>query len=246
MVHGDVRDDGEFGTDHMGGIEAAPHAHLENGDIHGAPRKMQKGERRGEFEVGHPFPIRPAHLPDAPFQVLRGNRDPVDPDALPEIDQVGRRVEPDAVSRRLEDGGQGRRDGALAVRPPHEDAAVTVLGAPQAIQQPPDGTQSRPDAGTFQTVKVLKRIETHGLPGSRAMNLSPLQGASPPGLPCALDPVPWTPLVRRRRKLPQPRRRGQPLCIRKSAKKGRGMSISRGPGLAYWTSFPTSGAKSGS
>jgi len=168
MVHRDVRDDDELGTNDMGGIESSPHAHLEDGDVHGAPREMHKGKRRGEFEVGHPFPDRPAHPPDQPLQLPPGNRGAVDPDALPEIDQVGRRVEPDAVSRRLQDGGQACRDGALAVGAPHEDAAVTALGISQARQQPPDGPQTRPDAGALQAVEIGDGIKGHGSQASRA------------------------------------------------------------------------------
>ena len=151
---------------------------------------MKKGQGCREFEEGHPLTVGPAHLTDAPAEVLLGDHGPVDPDTLPEIDQVGRRVEPDPVACRMENGCQGCRDGALAVRPSHEEASISSLGVPQPAEQHPDGPETRPDAGILEAVEVCDGIKVHGFPGSRAMNLSALQGMSLMMLPCTLDPVP--------------------------------------------------------
>jgi len=106
VVQGDVRDDGEFGPDDIRGIEPAAHTDLEDGHVHPVAGKMKKGQGRRELEVGHPFTVRPAHLTDAPAEDLLGDHGPVHPDTLPEIDEVGRRVEPGPAPGDPQDGGE--------------------------------------------------------------------------------------------------------------------------------------------
>ena len=56
VFEGDVGDDRNEGDNHIGGVEPAPHADLQNGDIHPLPLKMEKGHRRQEFKIAHLLP----------------------------------------------------------------------------------------------------------------------------------------------------------------------------------------------
>ena len=50
VVEGDVGDDGEEGFDDVGGVEAASHAHFEDGDVDFLLREVEEGQGGEGFE----------------------------------------------------------------------------------------------------------------------------------------------------------------------------------------------------
>lgn len=60
--------------------------------------------------------------------VFLGYRLSINPDALPEIHQMGRGIEPDPVSCLLQYGGKRMRAGALSIGTGHMNAAETAVG----------------------------------------------------------------------------------------------------------------------
>jgi hypothetical protein len=130
VIHGDVRDDGKLGPNDVGGIEPASHADLKDGDIHPAAGKMNKGKSRCKFEVGDSLAICPAKLPDEFAEGIFGDHGSIDPDAFPEIDKVGGRVQPNPVAGCLEDCCEGRRNGTFSVGASHKNAFTAFLGTP--------------------------------------------------------------------------------------------------------------------
>jgi hypothetical protein len=185
---------------------------------------MNKGKGRCKFEVGDSLAIIPAHPPDEFAQRFFGDHGPIHPDAFPEIDKVGGRVQPNPVAGCLEDSGEGRRDGPFPVGASHKNAFTAFLGTTEALQKSPDRSEARLDAAAFQTFEVLKRIRSHK--STRAKRLAALEHWSNRILgnssECRGRPI--IPLFQLSNipalcacanvgeKLPQPRGWGQPLC----------------------------------
>jgi hypothetical protein len=130
VIHGYVRDDGKLWPYNIGGIEPAAHADLEDRYIHPAAGKMSKGKGRCKFEVGDSLAIFPAHPPDEFAEGIFGDHGSIYPDAFPEIDKVGGRVQPNPVAGCLEDCCEGRRNGTFSVGASHKNAFTAFLGTP--------------------------------------------------------------------------------------------------------------------
>ena len=131
VVERDVGDDGEEGVDDVGGVETAAQADFEDGDVDRAcaslepfSGEVEEGERGEDLEEAGGmgqiagFDEAAGGLVDLEVEageVVVGDLDAVDLDALVDADEVGRGVEAGAVAGGGEDAGQGGGRGAFAV-----------------------------------------------------------------------------------------------------------------------------------
>ncbi len=150
------RDDGRGqGLRHVGRVETAAHADLE--DRHVDARPAEVDERRGgdRFEVGRMRREgagrdeaigRGAHFAHSPRQRRRGERPAVHRDALAEAHEVRRRVAPDPQAGGAERGVHVGDHRALAVGAGHEERGVGPLGMVQGRHEDADGFEPELDA----------------------------------------------------------------------------------------------------
>ena len=97
-------------------VEPATHPDLEDRDVHGLAREVVEGERRGRFEHRRvETGDERAQRVHAVHHGVRRDRLAVHTDPLAKGDQVGRGVEADTATGRLQHRGQQGRGRALAV-----------------------------------------------------------------------------------------------------------------------------------
>ena len=123
---------------HVGAIQSAAHAHFDDSDI---DRKVPKVHK------GHPH----THLEEAQFQGLKRGFPALDkvhdkifraglaiePNALPIIDQMRRRVQAHPVARLLQAAGHHVRGGTFAIGAPDMYGLEAPLRMPQGLHEGP-------------------------------------------------------------------------------------------------------------
>ena len=129
MVKTDVGDDAYIRTDDIGAVQASAESHLDYGYIHLFIGKVAEGHGGGQLkERGMEGFEESTFLRYKTDDVFLGYRLSVNPDALPEIHQMGRGIEPDPVSCLLQYGGKRMRAGTLSIGTGHMNAAETAVG----------------------------------------------------------------------------------------------------------------------
>ena len=122
--------------------------------------EFEKGHGRGKFEerrlaVAVVYGLD--RFPGGNHGIV-GNGLAVDADALVEPDQVRRGVKADAVPGLLQDGGQGRRDGTLAVGSGNVDGREGVLRIAEALENVANGRQAEDDAETAHAIHGVEAL----------------------------------------------------------------------------------------
>ncbi len=107
VVEADVGDDAEVRTDDVGAVEPSAQAYLHHGHVHPLLGEIieRHGGRQLEERGVQRLEERAVALHEIDHRLL-GDRLPIHADALAEVHQVGRRVEPCAVACLLQDGRQ--------------------------------------------------------------------------------------------------------------------------------------------
>ena len=102
-----VGDDAEVGGDDVGAVEPSSHAYLHHCHIDLFGCKIVECQPNGHFEEAELQGLhKVAMLLDEVGDTLLGYHLPIDADALAEVHQMGRRVEPHLVARLHEDGSE--------------------------------------------------------------------------------------------------------------------------------------------
>ena len=147
VVVADVGDHGEDGLCGVGGVQAPPQAHLEDGELNPLPGEVEEGEGGGGLKEARLQALGVGtELRQKREELLLGDRPSLNLDALPEVHQVGAGVEAHPKPRLLQDGGEGPGGGALPVRPPHEGHGFCVHGVAGGGEEGPDPLQARGEA----------------------------------------------------------------------------------------------------
>ena len=122
MVERNIGDDRKFGTDDVGGVKTATQPDLHNSPVTTLTCKPVKSHHSGQFEERRlNVKIHGAVSLDEINDSLLGNHLAVDTDALTEIDQVRRRVQPHPVPGFHHHRCEQRRGRALSVGAPNVD-----------------------------------------------------------------------------------------------------------------------------
>jgi len=139
MLLGYGGDDGYHGRHHIGGIEASPHADLQDRHVDALLSKIHQSRTREQFEMrgrGGQFsrPEQPLDLRAQPGQnPAEGlGRDGIfsDTDPLFVADQMGRGVQPGLVPVQSQDAGQHGAHRSLPIGAGHQDARIAEMGIP--------------------------------------------------------------------------------------------------------------------
>ena len=160
VVQADVGDDGALGVlDGVRRVPVAAHAHLQHHDVALLPLEVLEAQGGDQLELrgmlGHGVGMGP-HVFRQCAQVVVGDLNAVHLHALVEADDVGRGVEPRAIARPREDGGQHRRGGALAVGARDVNELQVVLRVAQPREQLPDPLQSRDRPEPGDAVDIIE------------------------------------------------------------------------------------------
>ena len=136
MIAGDLRDRARQWTHDVGAVQPPAEPDLDHGDLGAAGGEVGEGDRRAGFEE------RRLALEDEWPELVGphcdsglGDRHTVDPDPLPERDQMGRRVQAHPPARLGERGGHEGADTALSVRAADMDGRHGVVRVAQRAQQ---------------------------------------------------------------------------------------------------------------
>ena len=139
MVEVDADDRRRHGVRHVGGVEPAAEAHLDDGHVDARPAEVREGGGGQHLEEGgvrvedaaaHEARRRVPHRPHRPREVAVRDRAAVDRDPLVDAHEVGRRVAAGAQARGAQDRVAVGRDRALAVRARDEQRRARALGVP--------------------------------------------------------------------------------------------------------------------
>ena len=142
MIQADVGDEAHVRTDDVGAIQAAAQAYFYDGHVHLRVGKVLQGQGGGQLEKrGVQRLEKGALLLDEADDVILGHGHAIDPYALAEVHEVGRRVESHAVAGALQDGSQRVRTGTLAVGACHVDGAVQAMRAAEVPVKRPRSFQ---------------------------------------------------------------------------------------------------------
>ena len=144
VLQSDVGDHAHERQQDVGGVEPPAQPRLDHGDLHVALREVVEGQRGGhleerEFQLLHAVAVL-VHEID---HFLFGNHLPVDADALAEVVQVGRGVEPRAVAGLLQHRGEDVRHGAFAVGACDVDGEEVALRIAQVTAERGDAFETR-------------------------------------------------------------------------------------------------------
>ena len=133
--------------DDIGRIEPPAEAGLQQQDIGGGAGEFEEGGAGRHLEEGDGLiAIRPLALLEERQQRLLFDQLAGKPDALMEAHQMGRGVDMNAISRRLQHGAQIGDDRALAVGAGDmDDGRQAALRMAQALEQPPGAVQGQID-----------------------------------------------------------------------------------------------------
>lgn len=129
MVEGDIRDDGELRGDDVGAVETASKTDFYHGDVNMLLGEVLERHRCGQLEER-----RTERLEELTFclheidDILLGNGEAVNADALREIHQMGRGIEPYPIAAELQEGCEGVGGAALAVGACDVDGAEMLMG----------------------------------------------------------------------------------------------------------------------
>ena len=129
MVKGDISDDGELRGDNVGAVETASKTDFYHGDVNMLLSEILERHRCGQFEER-----RTERLEELTFclheinDILLGNGEAVNADALREIHQMGRGIEPYPIAAELQEGCKCVGGAALAVSACDVDSAEMLMG----------------------------------------------------------------------------------------------------------------------
>ena len=150
VFEGDVGDDRDKRDDHVGGVQPAPQAYFQHGNIRLLPLKMEEGHCGEEFEIAHGLPNAPFHRFRAGYDFLAADHTAVDSDPFPKIDQIRRGVKPGPEPRRGQQRGRHRRHGAFAVGAGDQHGGAALLGIAEPLQEGADRIESETDSQGVQ------------------------------------------------------------------------------------------------
>jgi hypothetical protein len=130
MVDIDTGDYGDIGIDHVDRIQPAAQPDFKNDGVQLRFGEHSQNGKRGEFEISqrHISPLR-FDRRKVRHQRIVGHRLAVDPRALVEVQQMGRGVQPDPISRLQQDRFQHRAGRALAVGAAYGDNGAIEMDA---------------------------------------------------------------------------------------------------------------------
>ena len=145
MVHIDRPDNGGIGIEHIGGVPRSAHADLDHGHIHRRVGELPNRHRGEHLEETHArlarFPHLGIHQGDQILdliprvdEIVVGKLLPVDGDALVDLFQMRRSVQPRAQSVGAANRLGHARGGTLAVGAGHMDDAKRFLGVAQQVE----------------------------------------------------------------------------------------------------------------
>ena len=148
MVEVDAADDFHGGTAHGGRVEPPTHADLEHRHLDALAGEVIEGERgqrleHGRVEAGDQGTERL----DPVGEISLGNRAAVDANALADIEEVGRGVEPDPAAGGLDGCRKHGAYGALAVGAGDLDEGHGALGMAHRLEQRLDALEARTHPG---------------------------------------------------------------------------------------------------
>ena len=139
MVEADARDDAHFGSDDVGAVQAASQTDLDDGQVDILVRKPAESHPRGDLEerkvqlVESPIPacdeVPHFFFADHPRRTVGAGVN--DAHALPEIQDMGRGIEPDLETGGGQRGSQHVGHGPLAVGPCDVDGSELPVGLPE-------------------------------------------------------------------------------------------------------------------
>ena len=153
----DADDGGSEGLGDIGGVEPAPHAHLEHGRVHARPSEVDEGGRGEHLEVRRMGGDRPgADQPrgggaHAGHRALEGRAPDVaaaDRDPLVHAHEVGRGVAPDGEAGGAQRGVEVGHHRSLAVGAGHQQHGEGSLGMAELGAQRPHRGQAELDPET--------------------------------------------------------------------------------------------------
>jgi len=160
MVEGDAGDDRSERSDDVGGVEPAAHPRLPDDDVHARAGEDHRGKDGGEFKIGEGETApgvgarRIGQLRRDRRVILFRNREPVDPEALPDVNQVGRGVESGGEPRAAQHAFEHGAHGALAVGSGDVEEGELFLRVPDAPHQLGGGFEPRLDSEHRQRIEV--------------------------------------------------------------------------------------------
>ena len=166
VVVADRRDGRESRFDHVGAVEAAAHADLDDAKVGRHARESEIGQRRGDVEEGdRRVAVGLLALGQHLVELVIVDQSAGNADALVEAHEMGRGVDVDAVARRLGHGAQMGDQRALAVGAGDVDQRrQLLLRGSQPLQQPLDALQPEGDDPRMMAHQTLndRVVRGHG------------------------------------------------------------------------------------
>ena len=146
VVHGDVGDYAQIGPHNVGAVEPAAQSHLHHSHVNALAGEIFQSHHGGELEERRTEVARGAPRVVSLHEVGYGlavNHAPVHTDALEEVGEVGRCVQPRLVACRLQRGGYQAGSRAFAVGAGHMHRAQPILRVAEACRQVERSLQAR-------------------------------------------------------------------------------------------------------
>ena len=143
MLQPDIGNDAQHRYDNVRRIQPSAQARFDHRHLDIALGEVVECHRRGHFEKRQPrFDHLVVIFVDEVHDLLLGDHLAVDPDPFAEIQQMGRRIEPCAVTGLLQDRGEQMRHGAFAVGARHMDREEVALRIAHRLAERGDAFQA--------------------------------------------------------------------------------------------------------
>ena len=218
VVELDVGDHRDLAVDHVGGVPAAPEAHLDDRDVDGHVGEPLQGGGVDDLEVAGAVVEHQLDVGDAQedaVEVVVGDGLPVPGDALVEPLQVGAGVGAHREPRGHEQGGGDPRRRRLAVGAGDVDGRVLELGRAQQLDQllhPRQRRRRHPAVRAARHPDEALEVHVAVEPGPDLGRVHCTQARGRRGRP--------RPRSRRPRPAPPRRRRSRPRAGRRPRRRG--------------------------